>query len=211
MTNISTSPEDAFTLASWWAGDFSNWEQAIENPPFFAHIRVCIRPLPVIPIADAPEGAWLYSEQAYDYDLERPYRTAVLHIVSKGDHLEIENYKIKEAEKYFGASRQPDRLQELTADQIEKLCACNMLVHRTEANTFKGVINSGKNCWVVRKNKSTYLANEFEVGEDQFSSLDCGYDPETDELVWGSVAGAFEFTKKTSFATEVQPRQISSV
>ncbi|CAN1212618.1 chromophore lyase CpcT/CpeT [Tumidithrix helvetica PCC 7403] len=211
MTTIQTTPADVFTLASWLAGDFSNWEQAIENPPFFAHIRVCIRPLPVIPSTEPPEGVWLYSEQSYDFELNHPYRTAILNIVSRGDHLEIVNYKLKEAEKYFGASRQPDRLQELTPEQLDKLCGCTMLVHRTENNTFKGAIEPGKQCCVVRKGKSTYLVNEFEVGEHFFSSLDRGHDPETDERVWGSVAGPFEFTKKTSFATEVRSHEVSSV
>ena len=37
---------DVKALAKLMAGDFSNEAQAIENPPFFAHIRVCMRPLP---------------------------------------------------------------------------------------------------------------------------------------------------------------------
>jgi hypothetical protein len=209
MTKIQTTPADVFTLASWLAGDFSNAEQAIANPPFFAHIRVCIRPLPATPFPEITEGTWMYSEQAYDFEINHPYRTAVLHIVSRGDHLEIENYKLKAAEQYFGASRQPDRLQTLTSEQIEKQLGCNMIVHRTEQNSFKGAIEPGKNCCVVRKGKSTYLNNEFEVGEHFFNSLDRGHDPETDEMVWGSIAGAFEFSKKASFATEVQSHGVS--
>lgn len=38
---------DLVTLAQWMAADFSNQAQAFENPPFFAHIRVCMRPLPI--------------------------------------------------------------------------------------------------------------------------------------------------------------------
>jgi len=36
---------DIKTLARWMASDFSNQAQAYANPPFFAHIRVCMRPL----------------------------------------------------------------------------------------------------------------------------------------------------------------------
>jgi hypothetical protein len=39
------SPE-LLQMARWLAGDFSNQEQAWENPPFFAQIRVAYRPLP---------------------------------------------------------------------------------------------------------------------------------------------------------------------
>lgn len=42
-----TSSTDIATLARLMAADFSNQEQAFENPPFYAHIRVCMRPLPL--------------------------------------------------------------------------------------------------------------------------------------------------------------------
>jgi len=187
------------TLATWMAGDFSNWEQAIANPPFFAHIRVCIRPLPV---ALSDRGIWLYSEQAYDYELNRPYRTAILQLVLTDDSefpIAIENYKIKDGAAYHGASREPERLRSLQREGIDHLAGCKMLVQITPRNSFKGFVEEGKGCMVIRDGKETYLASEFEISEHEFSSLDRGYDPLTHERVWGSIAGAFEFTKKTSF------------
>ncbi|MEL6880614.1 MAG: CpcT/CpeT family chromophore lyase, partial [Cyanobacteria bacterium J06607_10] len=41
-----THSTDVVKLTQWMAADFSNQEQAFENPPFFAHIKVCMRPLP---------------------------------------------------------------------------------------------------------------------------------------------------------------------
>jgi hypothetical protein len=41
------------------------------------------------------------------------------------------------------------------------------------------------------------------VSESGLISLDRGYDPETNERVWGSVAGAFHFVRWQSFADEV--------
>jgi len=197
---------DLMTLASWLAGDFSNWEQAIANPPFFAHVRVCMRPLPQ-PLS--PEGIWLYVEQAYDYEINHPYRTAVLHLIETRGQLLIENYKLAEPSHYFGSARQPHRLQNLTLEQLEKLCGCNMLVHKTPRQTFVGQVEAGKQCRVVRKGKETYLHSEFEVGVDFFHSLDRGFDLDTDERVWGAIAGAFEFAKKASFAHEL-PHSVSS-
>ncbi len=185
-------------LGTWMAGDFSNWEQAIANPPLFAHIRVGIRPLPV-PCSDL--GIWLYLEQAYDYELEHPYRTAVLQLVDSNDAaypIYIENYRPKDAPAYFGASREPERLRSLNLDQLDHLPGCKMLVQQV-GNSFKGIVQEGKGCAVVRKGRETYLKNEFEVGENYLNSLDRGYDLTTDELVWGTIAGAFEFVKKTSF------------
>jgi hypothetical protein len=119
-----------------------------------------------------------------------------------GDRLELENYKVKEQEKFYGASRNLDLLQTLTADQIEKMTGCDMDVTWT-GNSFQGEIKPGKACIVERKGKVTYLDNSFEIDGHKLISYDRGRDPETDELVWGSVAGPFEFFPIASFADEV--------
>ncbi|MGL5940534.1 MAG: chromophore lyase CpcT/CpeT [Waterburya sp.] len=193
-----THSQDVTTLARWMASDFSNQEQAYANPPFFAHIRVCMRPLPY----DLLDGTSLFLEQAYDFMLNQPYRLRIIKLNVVGDRLELENYKVKEQEKFFGASRNLDLLQTLTADQIEKMTGCDMDVTWT-GNSFKGEIKPGKACIVERKGKVTYLDNSFEIDGHKLVSYDRGRDPETDELVWGSVAGPFEFFPVASFADEV--------
>jgi len=197
---MTTNPSDVYTLAQWLAGDHSNWEQAIDNPPFFAHIRVGIRALPN-PITD--DGVWLFLEQAYDYEINHPYRTADLHLVFQNDRIEMINYRLKNAETFFGASRDLDRLKVLDIDAIEQLQGCTQWVDRTDQQTFKGAVEPGKKCCINRKGVDTYLAIEFEVTENTYSSLDRGYDIVTDERVWGSIAGAFQFVKKTSFSNEI--------
>lgn len=194
-----THSTDIVALARWMAADFSNQEQAFENPPFFAHIRVCMRPLAL----DLLDGISFYVEQAYDYILNSPYRVRVLKLVVNGDRIEIENYKVKQQEQYYGASRQPHRLQPLTAEGLEKLPGCNMVVEWT-GNSFKGVVEPGKACMVERKGNLTYLDSEFEIDDEKFISLDRGRDPKTDEHVWGSVAGPFHFVRWATFADEVK-------
>jgi len=197
---MTTNPSDVYTLAQWLAGDHSNWEQAIDNPPFFAHIRVGIRALPN-PITD--DGVWLFLEQAYDYEINHPYRTAVLHLIFQNDRIEMINYRLKNVETFFGASRDLDRLKVLDINAIEQLQGCTQWVDRTDQQTFKGAVEPGKKCCINRKGVDTYLAIEFEVTENTYSSLDRGYDIVTDERVWGSIAGAFQFVKKTSFSNEI--------
>jgi len=197
---MTTNPSDVYTLAQWLAGDHSNWEQAIDNPPFFAHIRVGIRALPN-PITD--DGVWLFLEQAYDYEINHPYRTAVLHLIFQNDRIEMINYRLKNAETFFGASRDLDRLKVLDINAIEQLQGCTQWVDRADHQTFKGAVEPGKKCCINRKGVDTYLAIEFEVTENTYSSLDRGYDIVTDERVWGSIAGAFQFVKKTSFSNEI--------
>ncbi|MBD0362045.1 MAG: chromophore lyase CpcT/CpeT [Coleofasciculus sp. C3-bin4] len=194
-----THSTDIATLARWMAADFSNQLQAFENPPMYAHIRVFMRPLPVSLL----DGVSFFVEQAYDYMLNNPYRVRVLRLIKTDTHIEIENYTVKDEQKLYGASRDLGRLQTLKAEQLEKLPGCNMIVEWT-GHSFKGKVEPGKACMVVRKGKETYLDSSFEIDQDKFISLDRGRDPETDEHVWGSVAGPFHFVRWASFADEVK-------
>lgn len=193
-----THSQDVITLASWMASDFSNQAQAYANPPFFAHIRVCMRPLP----NDLLGGTSLFLEQAYDFMLDQPYRLRIIKLSIVDDRIELENFKVKEQEKFYGASRNLDLLSTLTPDAIEKMDGCDMDVIWT-GNSFQGQIKPGKACIVERKGKITYLDNSFEITDSKLTSYDRGRDPETDELVWGSIAGPFEFFPLQSFAEEV--------
>ncbi|WP_124975757.1 chromophore lyase CpcT/CpeT [Aphanothece sacrum] len=194
-----THATDLTTLVRWMSADFSNQEQAFANPPFYAHIRVCMRPLP---ISIFPEFS-LFLEQAYDYMLNRPYRLRVLKFKIVDEQIELENYKLKEEqEAFFGASRDIERLKQLTPDHLEKMPGCDMIVSWT-GKSFKGIVKPGKNCIVVRNGKETYLDNSFEIDEHQLISFDRGLDRETDELVWGSIAGPFHFVRWANFANEV--------
>lgn len=194
-----THATDLLTLGRWMAADFSNQAQAYENPPFFAHIRVCMRPLPPVLLG----GLSFFVEQAYDFTLNDPYRLRVLKLIDAGDHIAIENYTVQDEKAFYGASRDLDRLQALQGDQLQKLSGCNMLVEWT-GHSFKGKVEPGKGCIVTRKGHTTYLDSEFEIDDKLFTSLDRGRDPETDEHIWGSVAGPFEFVRRTSYADEVK-------
>jgi hypothetical protein len=70
-------------------------------------------------------------------------------------------------------------------------------------HSFEGKIKPGKACIVFRKDRETYLDNSFEITKEKLISFDRGRDPQTDELVWGSIAGPFEFYPIKSFADEV--------
>ncbi len=193
-----TYPTDIATLVRWMAADFSNQEQAFENPPFYAHIRVCIRPLPV----EMLSGVSLFLEQAYDFMLNRPYRLRVLKFLERQDRIEIEHYQVKDEEAFYGAARDRARLTTLTADQLTKMSGCSMVVDWT-GHSFKGQVEPGKGCLVTRNGQATYLDNEFEISEQGLVSFDRGRDVATDEMVWGSVAGPFRFVRWQSFADEI--------
>lgn len=193
-----THATDIPTLARWMAADFSNQAQAFENPPMFAHIRVCMRPLPTSVLS----GVGLYLEQSYDYALKQPYRARGLKLIEVEDHIEIENYLLEDGEKFYGASRDPELLTQLSQAQFTKMPGCNMIVKWT-GHSFQGEVEPGKACFVKNKGRDTYLDNRFEIDEKALLSLDRGRDLTTDEHVWGSIAGPFEFVRWQSFADEV--------
>ncbi|MEL7360370.1 MAG: chromophore lyase CpcT/CpeT, partial [Cyanobacteria bacterium J06560_6] len=177
---------DVVKLTQWMAADFSNQEQAFENPPFFAHIKVCMRPLP----KGFQSGISLYLEQAYFFQLDQPYRVRVLHFIQRENNVLLENYRVKDQEKFYGAARDRTKLATLTPDDLEPMGGCDIFVEWT-GDSFRGKVEPGKQCMVERNGKTTYLDNEFIVTESHMTSYDRGRDPETDELVWGSVAGPF--------------------
>ena len=193
-----THSTDIATLVRWMAGDFSNQAQAFENPPLFALIRVCMRPLPF----ELLDGTSLFLEQAYDFMLHDPYRLRVLKFIVVDDRIEIEHFTIDPEAEFYGAARNPKKLQKLQREQIVKMPGCTMITEWT-GNSFKGYVEPGKGCKVFRNGKDTYLDNEIEIAPQRFTSLDRGRDLETDERVWGSIAGPFEFTQTASFADEV--------
>ena len=196
-----TNSQDIATLARWMAADFSNQQQAFDNPPLFAHIRVCIRPLPW----DLLSGVSLLLEQAYDYNLNQPYRLRVMKLIPAKVNIIIEHYNFKEEKKFYGASRNKEHLKRITINSLEKMPGCNMVVKWT-GSSFKGKVETGKQCIVIHDCKKTYLDNEFEIDAEKFISLDRGRYLETDLLAWGSIAGEFQFVRWNSFANELQIR-----
>jgi CpeT/CpcT family (DUF1001) len=195
-----THSTDLKTLVSWMSAEFSNQEQAYDNPPFFAHIRVCMRPLPIA-FFGAPG---LYLEQAYDFAQDQPYRIRVLKFVVNGDKVEVPHYRVKNDESIRGAARDLDKLATLRLEDLDLMCGCGMDVVWT-GNGFKGTVEPGKQCIVERKGEKSYLDNEFEVLDQgaTLMSLDRGRHPETDERLWGSIAGPFHFKRTQSFASEI--------
>lgn len=193
-----THSTDVATLARWMAADFSNQQQAFDNPPLFAHVRVCMRPLPT----ELLDGISLYLEQAYDYIIHQPYRVRILKLLPAADCIQIENYAIEKPEQFYGASRDPQRLHGLQTEQLQKLPGCTFITKWT-GHSFRGEVEPGKGCMVTRNDKTTYLDSYFEIDRHKLISHDRGRDPETDEHIWGALAGPFEFVRWASFAEEV--------
>lgn len=207
-----SATQNLVTLATWMAGDFSNFEQANANLTDFAHIRIFFRPLPYefFETLGFPGGIGFYSEQVYDYDLWSPYRQGLHRVIAKDDHVYIENYGFQDGVPYAGSGHNPDVLKTIPADCAIRREGCSMVFRRQQdepgklsGDKFIGSVEPGNNCRIPRKGKLTYLVSHVEVTDHSWLSLDQGMDIETDEHVWGSTEGALKFTKRESFAAEL--------
>jgi hypothetical protein len=192
------SPE-LLQMARWLAGDFSNQEQAWENPPFFAQIRVAYRPLP----AQVLGGIGFYVEQAYSGHLEDPYRQAVVELTQASAGIVIRNYRPLEPQRWRGCARErADQLSQLQAADLAYLEGCDVQVKR-QGSLFVGATEPGCRCCVVRNGQTTYLQTTLHLSESEFCSHDRGMDPITHQQVWGALAGAFRFQKVVDWQAEL--------
>ncbi|MDX2271746.1 MAG: chromophore lyase CpcT/CpeT [Cyanobacteriota bacterium] len=197
--NPPTVMNDLAEMARYLAGDFSNQEQAWENPPFYAHIRVCYRPLPW----GLFSGFGFYVEQAYAGHLEDPYRTAVVQLVSEPSQFCIRNYRLLQPLRWRGAAREDvERLRFLTLTDLAYLPGCDVLLQK-QGSEFVGTSQPGQGCCVERKGQMTYLVSTVRLSASIFSSHDQGFDPQTHQQVWGALAGPFRFQKWTDYSSEL--------
>jgi CpeT protein len=203
MENRAALMDDFITLAQWLASEFSNRTQAIDQPRGFAHIHVFFRPLPF----EFFQGIGFYSEQAYDYDLWTPYRQGIHHLVIQNDQIYIKNFGLKNAPRYAGSGRELSILRTIKPSDIQERCGCAMVFHR-EGKQFLGQVEPGRQCLIPKEDRQTYLVSEVEMTESTWVSRDRGYDIETDEQVWGSEVGVFQFEKQQSFAHELPLQEL---
>ena len=185
-------------LVQLLCGSFTNDEQAFENPPLYAHINVTVRPLPHL-----AEGMLLL-EQAYALAPAEPYRIRVLHACAEGENLHIRNHALHDAERFWGATLQPEKLLTIHTSDLQLLEGCTYVV-TPQGSGFSGEVEPGCRCMVERKGRTSYLVSRFEIDPNGMSTIDRGHDPDNHEQIWGSLAGPFQFRRVANYASEIPP------
>lgn len=67
---------------------------------------------------------------------------------------------------------------------------------KTQADSkYIGSVEPGKKCMIPRDGQLTYLVSEVEVTQESWTSRDRGYNPDTNEQIWGSEHGQLIFKK----------------
>jgi len=183
-------------LVQLLCGSFTNDEQAFENPPLYAHINVTVRPLPHL------GAGLLLLEQAYAIAPTQPYRIRVLQACEAGDELHVRNHALKDAERFWGATLEPEKLVGIGSGDLQLLEGCTYVVS-PKGDGFCGEVEPGCRCMVERKGRTSYLVSRFEIDQAGMSTIDRGHDPATHEQIWGSLAGPFLFRRVEDYAGDI--------
>jgi hypothetical protein len=183
---------------------FSNQQQAFENPPLYAHILVKFRPLPQL----APGSLLL--DQSYAINPAAPYRLRVLQPEMGPDGLIIRNQALIDDQRFWGAIDDPERRSRIQPSDIRPLEGCAYVV-REQGDGFVGEVEPGCRCLVERKGQTTYLVSRLELSPAGMRTIDRGHDPQSHELVWGSLAGEFEFERVADYSQEIPEHWLTAL
>ncbi len=173
-------------------GKFQNKHQAFCNPSKFAFIRITHTSI--------GDGLF-YGEQAYNHNLNSPYRQFVLEPTTEiytdksgkdFKRIRILNYNVLEPQEFKGLKN----LDKLDRSMLEYKDGCDVIMHRTKKNHFTGGLKC-KTCMVDWGGTETYLNNTIEMLYDMYMVEDKGINPVTNKQVWGSQYGRFEFRRMT--------------
>ena len=177
-------------------GEFSNLEQALDNPPFFAHIFIRYRP-----IEHLQTGSILI-DQSYAIDPKNPYRLRVIK-AEKCDSgtIKLWNHKFREPQHFASATFDQTRRQEISDRDLICLDQCHYQVTERDGG-YHGELEEGCRCIVHRDGRDTVLVSSFHLQGEALSTLDRGYDPETGERRWGAIAGEYRFKKSASWKAD---------
>ena len=174
-------------------GEYSNHQQALGNPPLFAHIFLKYRP-----IEHLQPGSILL-EQTYAVDPKNPYRLRMIRAEEIEDGvIKLWNHLLKEPDRFSKATTDINLRKQIKESDLISLDNCHYQVTERE-DGYHGEIEPGSQCIVKRDGKETILVSSFHLVGDTLSTLDRGQDPVTNERCWGSIAGEFRFKKSASW------------
>ncbi len=198
---MSFSPQ-LTALASYLAGEFDNQEQALEQPAWYVHLRLWIRPVPIF----TEDSITLFAEQANIVKLDQPYRPRILRL-RQTETIEVEFYMFEDIATARGAGQNKDLIQQITPETIKFLPNCTLKVATEQlANgqyCFETTPVTDIPCSVTYQGATFQVFLGFRAIADQLQTYDKGIDPETGKGTWGALMGAYCFSKRQDFSTEL--------
>ena len=166
----------------WFEGKFENKIQAFSYPSKYAYIVVEHRAV--------NNHGLFYGEQAYFNQTKTPYRQFFLQISECHGRIIIRSMEPEDKSRYLGFKN----LNLVSGSPLTYKRGCDTMFEDM-GDHFRGKIQPGCNCFVRWGDKDTYLENTALLGKDWYYVEDKGFDVDTNEQVWGSKNGYFQFRK----------------
>ncbi len=189
-------------LASYLAGEFSNREQALQQPVWYVNLRLWIRPVPIF----TDNSIALFAEQANVIKIDQPYRPRILRLRQK-DTIEVEFYMFEDINTARGAGQNKALIEQITPETIKFLPNCTLKVASKQLNhgqyCFETTPVTQKPCQVTYHGTTFQVSLGFKATADELQIDDQGIDPETGEATWGALMGAYRFSKLQDFSQEL--------
>ena len=182
-----TSP-DFDQLLEWMTGEFDSKEQSEKDTSYY---NISLKMTRIWP--DAPNGAWLYVEQALASTPEKPYRQRV-YFLSEINSSEFSSdvYMIPNEDDFIGAWQNPEKFKGMTAFDLKYKDGCTVFLNY-DGFQYSGATNEGT-C-KSEMNGASYATSIVTILPNEVRSWDRGYDSE-DNYVWGAEKGAYLFKKR---------------
>lgn len=196
---------ELLTLGRYLAGEFENQKQAFAEPVWYVHLHLWLRPVPLF----AEDSLTLFAEQASIVKLDQPYRPRLLRlrqIQTSPVKIEVQHYMFNDLQSILGAGRNPQRLQQISLDEITALPSCNLAVEiqrlQGEQFYFKAFPTSETPCCFSYQGDTFQVSLGFEVNSSELKTYDKGIDPKTGQGIWGALIGPYCYTKCQDFSEE---------
>jgi CpeT/CpcT family (DUF1001) len=192
-------------LGRYMAGEFDNREQAIADPAWYVHLRLWQRPVSLF----TEDSLTLYAEQANILKLDQPYRPRIIRLQERSQpqpSLHVQYYMIKDPALVQGAGSHPERLQNLTLEQIELLPGCTLEVTQQQTATnsyhFQATPPADCICRFTFRGQIIQVSLGFEASPEAYLTYDKGIDIDTGKPIWGALLGPYRYTKCQDFSAD---------
>lgn len=200
------NPQFLTTLATWLAGEFSNYDQAFNEPAWFVNLRLWHRPLPI----RVHGNLAIFAEQANVLIPDQSYRQRVFTLREEDGGFKAQYYGFKQPQHFKGAGMHPQLLNALTLEDLEMLPGCALTIAWDEdglpghsPRRFLGRMEAGDRCCFQYDGKVGQVILGFDVQKNQFWSYDKGVDPDTEKPIWGALMGPYTFAKTDDFSSSL--------
>lgn len=176
-------------LLSWFAGEFSNQEQAGYDKRFTsAELRL----VEIWP-GEGP-FRWVYAEQFLTERAQRPFRQRIYRFSPLPDgRILMAELTMPRATDFAGAWRRPELLDSLTPQQLSLREGCEIWLTREPGGEYRGSSRVGR-C-ATDFGGATTLVQYLWIGPDSVRLLDRAYDNGARQR-WGSPGEGYVYLRK---------------